>query len=422
MIRGLAVCVTVAVLSLGALPPAGAGGGPGRPGVTKTEIRVGGVATVRGAAGRDYKSAFAGVKAYFAAANQEGGVFGRRLRLVTRLDDGGGASRNIAENRKLAANGRVFAVLPESTRLFAGADQAVATGIPTFGWNTGLEWARGPNLFGDTGSYRCFSCPAVAPAFVAAQLGAKRVAVLAPASRQDVDCGHGLRDGLERYGFDVQVADTGVDEKLSGLNNDVQQLKQRNVQLVATCRLGLADLKRVKRAMDDADLSSVPVYAEDVYDPAAVKRAGSKLDGLIVGLRFVPWEEPSSSPGTSAFLVAMKKAKRRPTPAAQAGWINAALLVAGIKAAGSDFTQESVVAAINAMTDFRADGILPGINWTLGGHGPSRERCTAYVRATNGRFALRFAEAAQPFVCFPDNPVPGQLNAPVFRPAPAPSG
>jgi hypothetical protein len=344
------------------------------------------------------------------------------LRLDTQLDFGGGASLNIDENRKLAAQHRVFAVIPESTRLFAGADQVVATGIPTFGWNTGLEWARGPNLFGDTGSYSCFSCPAVAPAFVGAQLGVKRVAVLAPASKQDVDCGHGLREGFQRYGFDVQVADTALDEKLGGLDADVEQMKQKGVQLVATCRLDLADLKRVERAMKDADLGSVPVYAEDVYDPAAVKRAGSKLDGLIVGLRFVPWEAPRSSPGTRAFLAAMKKMKRRPTAAAQAGWINAALLVAGIKAAGSGFTQESVVAAINAMTDFRADGILAGINWTSGGHQPGRERCIAYVRASKGRFELEFAKAAQPFVCFPDNPVPGQLNAPVFRPVGNASG
>ena len=115
----------------------------------------------------------------------------------------------------------------------------------------------------------------------------------------------------------------------------------------------------------------------------------------------------------------MKQRDEVPTPAAQAGWINAALLVAGIEKAGRGFTQESVIDAINAMTDFRADGILPGLSWVAGGHGPGREQCTAFVEVVRGRFELRFASPAQPFVCFPDNPVPGRLDAPSFKPASA---
>jgi ABC-type branched-subunit amino acid transport system substrate-binding protein len=159
------------------------------------------------------------------------------------------------------------------------------------------------------------------------------------------------------------------------------------------------------------------VYAEGVYDPSALKRAGKRLNDLIVGTQFVPWEAPRSSPGTIAFLAAMKRAKQKPTPAAQAGWINAALLVAGIQEAGRSFTQSSVVAAINAMTDFTADGMLPGINWLAGGHGPGRERCTAYVEAVRGRFTLRFATPVQPFVCFAENPIPVNLDARTLKPA-----
>ena len=411
----------IVVIGPVAVEPASAGGA-GRPGVTKTEIRVGGVATVTGSAGRDYASAFDGVEAYFEQVNHDGGVFDRRLRLVSRINDGGAASRNVAANRRLASRQKVFAVLPESTRVFTGADELVFAGIPTLGWNTSLEWARGPNLFGDVGSYSCFSCPAVAPAFVAAQLGVKRVAVLAPASKQRVDCAAGMRAGFERYGFEVAVADPTLDADLSGLDGDVQRIRERGVELVATCRLTFSDVKRVVQALKDAGLESVPVYTEEVYDPRALKRAGEAFDGVIVGTRFVPWEAPRSSAGTRAFLAAMKKRKQAPTPAAQAGWINAALLVAGIQAAGRTFTQQSVVEAINAMTDFRADGILAGINWTAGGHGPGRERCTAFVAAVDGRFKLRFAEAAQPFVCFPDNPVPGELGTPVYRPASPPPG
>ena len=402
-----AVAVSVVTLSMLGAGPA-MSGTDGRPGVTRTEIRVGGVASRTGNAGIDYASAFVGVDAYFDKINnEEDGVFGRKLRLVKRVDDRGAASRNAAANRRLARRGKVFAVLPEATRNFLGADQLVLAGVPTFGWATGPEWARGPNLFGDVGSYSCLSCPAIAPAFVASQLGVKRVAVLSPATAQVVNCGSGMRAGFEHYGFEVVLTANSL---------DVDVVRDRGVELITTCQMPFAQVRRITRALDGAGLESVRVYADAAYDPAALDRAGEKLDGLIVSTRFVPWEVPRSSPGTRAFLDAMRRRKQRPTLAAQAGWINAALLVEGIKAAGPEFTQQSVVDAINAMTTFRADGMLPGINWTLGGHGPGREQCAAFVEAANGRFELRYARPGRPFVCFPDNPVPASLLEPVLRP------
>jgi hypothetical protein len=113
----------------------------------------------------------------------------------------------------------------------------------------------------------------------------------------------------------------------------------------------------------------------------------------------------------------MHRRGKQPTEAAQAGWVGANLLVAGIHAAGRDFTQASVVAAINAMTDFTADGILPGIDWSHGGHGPSSQTCTAFVEAGQGRYEPKFGGPGQPFVCFPDNPLPDSLATPTLRPA-----
>ena len=414
--RARALMIAVACVSLGLATPAGAA--DGRPGVTKTEIRVGGVATLTGGVGTDYGGAFAGAQAYFDLVNRHGGVFGRRLRLVARLDDHGQASGNVTANRTLITNTKkkVFAVVPESVREFTGSKLLVTAGTPTFGWNVNLDWSRGPSLFGDTGSYRCFSCPAVPPAFVAHQLGATKVAVLAAASVQDVDCAEGIVASADKYGLNVVVRDDSMSADLRGLADDVTKIRDQGAQLVSTCGFDLDQVLRVAKALDTAKVSNVHVYGGDAYDPRALGHAGRSVRGVFFAVPFVPWERPDGSRGTKQFLAAMKRMNVAPSEAAQAGWIDAQLLVQGIRRAGKGFTQQSVVAAVNAMTGFDADGMLAGIDWTTGGHGPARQICSAFVEAVRGRYVPRYGKPGQPFVCFPDNPVPPALDAPTYAP------
>src|SRR5262249_4268045 len=69
-----------------------------------------------------------------------------------------------------------------------------------------------------------------------------------------------------------------------------------------------------------------------------------------------------------------------------------------------------------SLTDFTADGILPPINWATNGHGPGHEACDAYVEARNGKFVPIYGQSGQPFVCYPDNPRPSNLDNPYYRP------
>ncbi len=56
------------------------------PGVTATEIRVGGVASITKPINGPYGDSCKGVQAYFDMVNAQGGVHGRRLRLVACRD------------------------------------------------------------------------------------------------------------------------------------------------------------------------------------------------------------------------------------------------------------------------------------------------------------------------------------------------
>src|SRR5262245_42040946 len=132
--------VVVLALAVAACGNSKSSGGSGaansgdRPGVTDTEIKVGGVASVTNPLGGTYADAFDGAAAYFDQVNKAGGVHNRQIKLEAQRDDNAQASRNKSETRALVESDGVFAVVPVATISFAGAKYLVDNKIPTFGW------------------------------------------------------------------------------------------------------------------------------------------------------------------------------------------------------------------------------------------------------------------------------------------------
>src|SRR5262249_13124611 len=98
------------------------------------------------------------------------------------------------------------------------------------------------------------------------------------------------------------------------------------------------------------------------------------------------------------------------TEQALAGWINADLLYRGIKAAGPNFTQSSVVQAINQINGYTANGIRPPINWSFSGHRPGSEGCGAFVAVEHARIAPVLGNPRQAFACSQQTPLPSRAE------------
>ena len=187
------------------------------PGVSATEIRVGGVASVNNPLGGSYGAAFDGAHAYFDMVNSQGGVYGRQLVLAEKRDDG--AVNNKTEVDGLIAED-IFAVIPVATLLFNGADALAKSGIPTFGWTINPEWAGTPsdprsNLFGQTGSYLGFTDPKPNLPYVVGKLKKRKLGVLAYNVPQSADCAEGVRNSIEKYGDAVDAEIAYFDKTLS---------------------------------------------------------------------------------------------------------------------------------------------------------------------------------------------------------------
>jgi branched-chain amino acid transport system substrate-binding protein len=126
----------------GALALAAGASGAGAPGVTSSEVLIGGTTPLSGTASA-YQSVARGAAAYFRYVNAHGGVNKRKIRYVYK-DDGYDPSRTVERTRELVQQDKVFAIFNSlgtehnlATRAYLNALKVpqlfVASGATTFG-------------------------------------------------------------------------------------------------------------------------------------------------------------------------------------------------------------------------------------------------------------------------------------------------
>jgi len=375
-----------------------------QPGVTDDEIRVGGIVTdSNDPTGASLESAFEGVKAYFAYVNSKGGVYGRDLVLDSERDDA--LANNRSETQALLSRDDVFAALPIAVQLFTGASLLADEGIPTFGWQINPEWGSedndpGPaNLFGSAGSFHCFTCaiPSV-QTWLPKKLDRHRVGVLAFDVPQSTACAEGLENSFEKYPTGKVVF---VDKSLTFGSPDysaqVAQMKDEDVDIVISCIDGNGAVT-LAREMKKQRLDAVQILPNS-YNHELIEKNADVLDGSYLFTLFTPFEVKPKPLGLKRYDKWMKKRDGLRNENSLTGWINADLFVAGLKAAGPDFTRQKVVDAINAMTDYTAGGLVPAVDWRTA-HQEDIE-CFVVSKVVDGKFKPVFGKKGKPFVCFP---------------------
>ncbi len=381
-----------------------------QPGVTKDEIRVGGVASITNALNAPYGDIFKGVKAYFAMVNSQGGIDGRKLVVVSQRDDQ--MTNNLQETQALINEDNVFAAVGMATIFsFSGADTLAGNGMPVFGWNINADWNH-PNFFGNSGAL-CFGCEGVLVPWVAKQLGRKTVGILSYNVENSQQCAEGVKKSFEKYptakvGYYSDSLNFGV----SDFSVEVGKMKDAGVDFIVTCldtNAVLALAKEVKQQNLDA-----VQYLPNGYDQDFMKANGQFFDGSIVRVPFVPYEVTPKPQGLADYLAWMKKQGDTPNEYTTYGWINAAMLVEGLRGAGANFTQQKVVDALNKLKNDTAGGMLSGIDWTTQ-HTDSRPPvgCDALVKVQNKQFVPVYVPKGKAFICFKEGDTPD--SKPTFR-------
>lgn len=380
----------------------GSGGTPttvDQPGVTADTIKVGGVSSTTNALNAPYGDIFKGVKAYFAMVNSKGGIDGRRLEVTSERDDQ--MVNNLQEVNALINEDDVFAGVGMNTLIdfSAGSKALEAAGMPAFGWNINSDWNK-PNLFGNAGAL-CIGCVGNDIPWMAKQLGKKTIGILAYNVDNSKDCAEGVKKSFEEYpsakvGFYSDSLSFGTTD----FSVEVGQMKDAGVDFITTCMDTNGVLNIAKEARKQ-NLDAIQ-YLPNGYDQEFMKTNGEFFEGSIVRTPFVPYETKPRPKGLDDYLTWMEKQGDTPNEYTTYGWINAAMLVEGIRAAGPNFTRQKVIDALNTMTADTAAGMIPPIDWTTQ-HTETQPPlgCAAYVKVVKGKFVPTFVPKGKVYLCFP---------------------
>ncbi len=392
-------------------------------GVSGSRIVVGGVASLTGPIPADFAPIFDGVNAYLDMVNAKGGVDGRKIDFAYPLDDGSNPSQDTDQVRTLVSQDHVFAIVGVGTPTFAGASYLAANNVPTFGYTVSTQWTAGPSLFGAEGSYIAFTRPGPEPAYLAEQIHAKAVGVLAyNVSGSSQGC-EGVAYEMKRFGIPVVYEDLSIQAPPVDLTTDVNRMKAAGVDLVASC-MDLSGNILLSRTMHQDGMGSVAQYWLDGYDETAIKSYASLMQGVYFLIGHVPFESAKLTPGKylgmDLYLTELAKyfPSDLPGEASLAGWVDADMFVTGLRLAGRDLTRTRLVAALNALTAFNADGIVAPIDWHFEHRTNGPVDCNVYVRALRGHFVPLFGSARTVFTCF-EYPQSATAHRVVVIPPPA---
>ena len=410
--RGTRVCAGALALGIavaGGTAITGASGSAGAatsaPGVSATQINIGAISSKTGPLASYFGGIGPGMDAYFKWLNASGGINGRKIVLTDSLDDGGSPSQFTQDVHTLIDQDHVFAIGVASAWFTPG--YFVSTKTPTYGYNVSANWQTAPNLFAAGGSTQIYKSGFPIMNYFLKKVKASSVAFISygPSIASSYNACNAYAKGLKAAGVNVNYVD--VSAQLGGsYSSDAQRLQQAGSQAVITCMQD-TDNVTLARAIQQYGLKIKQLWLSG-YDQTLLNQYSSLMQGVYVNLTgVVPFEAANSArygntySGMQNYIKQMNRYDPTYTynGVAFTGWQSAALIAAGIKAAGANVTQASVIAATNKLTNFTAGGLTTPVNWSSAHVGYTEPGCDAFVQVQGKKYVPVFGKGKQVFVC-----------------------
>lgn len=401
-----------------------AGSGSGAPGVTSSEIKVAAISTLTGVLAADFGSLVPGIKAYFDMVDARGGVDGRQIVLAYDLDDAGLSSQFQADTHTAIDQDRAFAVAVSS--YWFTPTYFAQTCTPTYGYNVDGNWAGPPNLFAAGGSVLTLKTVVPEVAYLIDQTRSKSVAILAYDVSTSSDLCRTTGELLRAAGYDVSFTDLKLTPIDANVTPDVERMQRAGADFVVSCMTVTGNVS-LARAIQQYGLHVHQLWF-DGADATVVKKYESLLQGVYFDVQNVPETSASKFPGVYPGLVAYLHAMNRYSPGyadnalALDGWESAALMVAGIRAAGPHPTQAAVVAATNRMTAFTAGGLEEPVDWETAHTLPTSVACGAFEEVKGKAVQPALGRDKEVYLCFDTDKVRHPKPVPPPRGIPGPQG
>lgn len=385
------------------------------PGVTNTSIQVATITSKTNIFGGTEGDFAFGVQAYFDYMNSTGGIYGRHLKIANNRDDQ--MSQNQQQIIASLANDNAFATFIATPTLSApGIATLDQHHQPTFVWNINPEIIGHDNVFGTVGAL-CFSCYGTGNPFLAQQLHFNKVAILGyGVTASSKECAQATKLSFEKYpSAKVVFFDDELQFAQADLSSDVSQLKANGAQLIFTCidqkesvLLGKELLKQHSTAIQ---------LLPNSYDENYVSANAQYLEGDIDEVQFAAFQYTPLVPEEQTMMTWLRNGKYPINELSSEGWVAANEFVTGLKLAGPQFSQQTVISSLNSETHYDANGMIVPIDWTRQHNDPAgpngtinpanqgQYNCASDVQVHNGTFVpFPSVPSGKQWICLP----PGQ--------------
>jgi branched-chain amino acid transport system substrate-binding protein len=372
----------IAALCALTLAAVASGAGTATPGVSKTQVVIGGTVPLSGVASA-YQSVARGAAAYFRYVNAHGGVNKRKIKYIIK-DDGYDPAQTTDKTRELVQQDHVFAIFNSlgteqnlATRPYLNAIKVpqlfVASGATTWG----KDYKKYPWTIGYQPNYRAEGT--IYGRYVAKTSPKARIGIL----YQNDDYGKDLLKGLQRgLGSKAKkiVSKQGYDVTDDQVASQVARLKAKRVNalmIFATPKFAIqAYVYAYKLKWHPKFFVNAVSSAANVMGLATLGTSKKQTEGSI---SIVFLKDPTDAhwkrdPGIKLYRSIMKRYKGgNPNDVYNAyGMSVAHTFVAALKKAGKNPTRDSIMRAATHLTIRNDPFLLPGVTvrTTSGDHFP----------------------------------------------------
>ena len=336
-------------------------------GVTDKEIRVGLTGPQTGPVA-EYDKVRKGVQAYFNYTNDNGGVNGRKLKLIA-YDDQYQPAKTLQGMQKLIDQDKVFAIIfPIGTaNIAASLPMLEKSGIPVISLGTGADKYVNPpikNIFGGTFNYVIEA--KVFLDYSVKELHAKKIAI----AYQNDDFGkqglQAIKSNISKYkGVSIikEVPFLASDKEFS---SQAQQLKQAKPDVIIMNSTP-APAAGLRKEMYKIGASKIPFIVSQTggQDKNQFNLAGNDAwNGVITSLGFQSYEElKGDNVKNYEEYVGKKYGEETMGALSQMAWSAGQIFVEGLKRTDKDLTWENYINKLNTIDNWK-ESFYPSINYS----------------------------------------------------------
>ncbi len=358
LVRSLAILAVLALLASSSQARAQVATG-----VTDGEVLFGMSAPFSGSARELGRQMKVGVELAFAAANDAGGVAGRRLRLVA-LDDGYEPPRALAAVKELIDHRKVFGIVGSvgTPTTAAALPYALEKQTLFFGAFTGARLLRNdpPDrfVFNFRASYAEETAAVVRHLIEVRRFKPSQIAVFA---QEDAfgDAGFdGVAKMMRRYRFDpARVLRAGYKRNTQDVADAVRLVKQnaprlKAVVMVATYKAAAKFIEKLKESGSPLVFTNVSFVGSNELAEELTPLGARFADGVVVS-QVVPLPTSSASAILKyKDLLTRHAPGERPDFVSLEGYIAGTLLVEGLKRTGKNLTTDTLIEALEGIHGF----------------------------------------------------------------------